>query len=64
MLGSRSSSYVPDDKKAQNGSWTYPTPCRNGYRIWLKKKTNKQQQKKNKGGVPITELLNICTYTR
>ena len=30
----------------------------------VKKKTNKQQQKKNKGGVPITELLNICTYTR
>ena len=27
-----------------------------------KKKTNKQQQQKNKGGVPITELLNICTY--
>ena len=24
------------------------------------KKTNKQ---KNKAGVPITELLNICTYT-
>ena len=46
MLGGRSSSYVPDDKKAQNGSWTYPTPCRNGYRIWLKKKTNKQQQQK------------------
>ena len=32
-----------------------------------KKKTNKQKTtttKKNKGGVPITELLNICTYTR
>ena len=27
-----------------------------------KKQTNKQ--KENKGGVPITELLNICTYTR
>ena len=27
-----------------------------------KNKTNKQ--KENKGGVPITELLNICTYTR
>ena len=30
------------------------------------KQTNKQtnKQKENKGGVPITELLNICTYTR
>ena len=27
----------------------------------VKKQTNKQ--KKNKDGVPITELLNICTYT-
>ena len=61
MLGGRSFSYVPDDKKAQNGSWTYPTPCRNGYRMWLiNKQTNKQ---KDKAGVPITELLNICTYT-
>ena len=51
MLGGRSSSYVPDDKKAQNGSWTYPTPCRNGYRMWLiNKQTNKQ---KDKAGVPI-----------
>ena len=31
------------------------------------KKKNKQKTtttKKNKAGVPITELLNICTYTR
>ena len=61
MLGGQSSSYVPDDKKAQNGSWSYPTPCSNSYRMWLKKHTNKQT--KNKAGVPITELLNICTYT-
>ena len=27
----------------------------------VKKHTNKQT--KNKAGVPITELLNICTYT-
>ena len=64
MLGGRSFSYVPDDKKAQNGSWTYPTPCRNGYRMWLKnKQTNKQTNQKNKDGVPITKVLNICTYT-
>ena len=49
MLGGRSFSYVPDDKKAQNGSWTYPTPCRNGYRMWLKnKQTNKQTNKQKK----------------
>ena len=29
----------------------------------VKKQTNKQKNKKNKDGVPITEVLNICTYT-
>ena len=30
----------------------------------VKKKKQTNKQKENKGGVPITELLNICTYTR